>query len=260
MHRLRLILSLLLTSVAAQAEPVSFVGLTEDNRLVLFTAARPGETQSVRVTDVSGTLVGIDYRPANGRLYGVTDTNNVYTLDSASGAAVEVSTLTVAFDGGPQSGMDFNPQSDRLRLVGSNGRNVRGHADLGAAAIDSALAYIPADLHFGAKPTITAAAYTDSLPNTLVTKLFAIDAALDVLVLQDPPNDGTLTTIGPLGVDFGPLGGFDIVSSQNPQKDEAFAASGATLYSIDLTTGKATALGTIGQGDVNIIGLAARAQ
>src|SRR5262249_60754511 len=78
----------------------------------------------------------------------------------------------------------------------------------------------------------------------------------DVLAPQDPPNDGILTTVGPLGIDFGPLGGFDIVTDATG-KDSGYAASGATLYAIDLTTGAARSLGTIGDGRANVVGLAA---
>jgi hypothetical protein len=75
-------------------------------------------------------------------------------------------------------------------------------------------------------------------------------------VLQDPPNDGVLTTVGPLGVDFGETGGFDIVTEPSGA-EEAYAASGATLYAIDLNTGAARSLGTIGDGRATIVGLAA---
>jgi hypothetical protein len=51
-------------------------------------------------------------------------------------------------------------------------------------------------------------------------------------------------TIGPLGVDFSPLAGFDIVSEDGV--DRAFAVSGSVLYAIELATGAARPLGTVG--------------
>jgi hypothetical protein len=238
------------------AAPVQLVGLTEDNRLVLFESARPAEVRTVKVTKVSGTLVGIDYRPANGRLYGLSTANNLYTIDPATGTASTVATLTVPFEGGTRSGFDFNPQSDRLRLVGIRGQNLRVHPEIGAAAVDGALAYSAKDRNSRRKPTVSACAYTNSVHRATNTKTFDIDAALDVLVLQDPPNDGTLTTVGPLGVDFDEAAGFDIVTDEEGN-DRAFAASGSTLYAIDLATGTATRLGAIGQGPWRLIGLAA---
>src|SRR5262245_29020380 len=74
----------------AETAGVQLVGLTEDNRLVLFDSTHPEEVRTVKVTKVSGTLVGIDYRPANGRLYGLSTANNLYTIDPATGVASTV--------------------------------------------------------------------------------------------------------------------------------------------------------------------------
>lgn len=241
----------------ASPEAVDLIGLSTDNRLVLFTSSPPTEVRYVAVTRVKGALLGIDVRPADGKLYGVTDTNDLYTIDPASGAATLVATLTVAFDAGVRSGFDFNPQSDRLRLVGANGQNLRAHAALGAAALDAPLTFAGGDRNAGKKPRIAAAAYTNSVPRTPTTLLFDIDAELDVLALQDPPNDGVLVTVGPLGVDVGPHAGFDILTA-GPDRDHAFAASRSTLHAIDLKTGAATRLGTIGDGKVELVGLAVR--
>ena len=239
----------------ASAGPVNLIGLTGDNTLVLFNSGHPADVRLVKLTRMRGKLLGIDYRPTDGRLYGVTSTNDLYTLDSATGKAALVARLNIAFDGGPRSGVDFNPQTDRLRLVGGNGQNLRAHASLGAAALDSPLTFAPRDRHSGKHPRITASAYTNSVAGATATRLFNIDSDLDALVLQDPPNDGVLTTVGPLGVDFGSQGGFDILR-EDGGRDRAFAASGSTLYGIDLTKGTATKLGTIGDGRLDLIGLA----
>ncbi len=235
---------------------VTLIGLSGDNTLLVFDAGRPAEVRTVKVGRVGGTLLGIDFRPADGRLYGLSSANNLYALDPATGAATLVSTLTVPFDGGVRSGVDFNPQADRLRLVGTNAQNLRVHPDLGASATDGALAYARGDRHFGRKPSVTACAYTSSVARAPSTKTFDIDSALDVLVLQEPPNDGRLKTVGPLGVDFDVVGGFDILTDA-AGRDHGFAASGSTLYRIDLVTGAATPLGTIGRGRPSLIGLAA---
>ncbi len=237
------------------AAGVTLVGLTTDNTLVVFDAGRPSEVRTVKVGRVGGTLLGIDLRPADGRLYGLSTANNLYVLDPVTGAATLVSTLTVPFDGGVRSGVDFNPQADRLRLVGSNGQNLRVHPELGASATDGALAYARGDRHFGRKPAVTACAYTSSVARAPSTKTFDIDSALDVLVLQEPPNDGLLKTVGPLGVDFDGASGFDILTDA-AGRDHGFAASRSTLYRIDLATGAASPLGTIGSGRSPLIGLA----
>ena len=82
-------------------------------------------------------------------------------------------------------------------------------------------------------------------------------------MLQNPPNNGTLTTVGALGVNVGSVGGFDIFSPSNGVNTAfaAFAPNGSTaanLYTIDLGTGAATSLGQIGTGaGYNLTGLAA---
>src|SRR5262245_20631006 len=219
-------------------------------------AARPAVVRRVQPQGLSGRLIGIDRRPADRVLYGLTTTNEIYRLDPQSGQATLVSSLTVPFDGDARSGVDFNPQADRLRLVSRDGQNLRVNVMLGATAVDAPLRYRDGDPGAASRPHVTAAAYTNNVPDAPDTKLFDIDGDRDVLLLQDPPNDGVLSTVGPLGVDFGPTGGFDIVTGPGGV-EQGFAASGASLYAIDLTTGGAKLLGTIGDGRCNVVGLAA---
>ncbi|MFN0149669.1 MAG: DUF4394 domain-containing protein [bacterium] len=237
------------------ADNVEIVALTHDNTLVRFNAASPGVVSSTPITGASGTLVGIDVRPADARLYALSDGYDLYVIDAATGKAKSASTLTAPFDGGTHSGFDFNPQADRLRLVAENGQNLRVHVDLGAAATDGALTYAPKDANAGTRPRLAAAAYTRSIAGAATTQLFNIDAGTDVLVLQDPPNDGVLRTIGSLGVDFDSESGFDILSGPG-ESERAFAATGSVLYRVDLATGAAVALGTIGDGTLRLVGLA----
>lgn len=238
----------------AQTIDATLVALTDDGGLLRFRASTPGTIERVSMAAAGAMMVGIDLRPKNGRLYGVSAASDVYEIDLGVGRATIVATLTTAFDAGDSSAFDFNPQSDRLRLIGRNGQNLRVHPELGAAATDAAPAYARTDPNFGARPTINAAAYTSAVPDTPTTKLFDLDTTLDVLVLQDPPNDGILTTIGPLGVDFDAAAGFDILTVEGA--DHAFAASRSILYAIDLASGRATAIGTIGNGTHRITGLA----
>ena len=232
----------------------SFVALDNNNTLISFDPHNPSETSSIAVTGVDGVLLGIDTRPANGLIYGISTSNNVYTIDADSGAASYVSTLDTGFEGGTISGFDFNPAADRLRLVGDNDQDFRINVDTGEVTVDGTLAFDEGDFNDGVNPNVTAAAYTNSFDGTESTQLYDIDTLLNDLVLQDPPNDGTLVTIGDLGVDFDTLGGFDIVSSVNGE-NVAYAVSDSTLYTIDLGSGAAASVGEIGMGeDLNIQG------
>lgn len=236
---------LVLAARAAVAQP-TLVALTDAGALLRFTADRPGDVRTVRPSGV-GRLVGIDVRPADGRLYGLTADSDLYRIDAESGVGELVASLTVTFNGAERSGIAFNPQADRLRLLGWDGQNLRVHPTLGATAVDRPLAWKPGDPNGGHQPRVTAAAYTHDVPGAPDTKLFVIDAERDVLALQDPPNDGLLATVGPLGVDFGPLAGFAI-HTDDAGHDAAWAATHGTLYGVDLGTGAARALGQIAGG------------
>jgi Domain of unknown function (DUF4394) len=235
---------------------IELLALCDDGSMLAFQAERPAEVRCIEPQGISGRLIGIDRRPADGVLYGLTTTNEIYRIDPRTGQGTLVSSLTVPFDGDARSGVDFNPQADRLRVVSHDGQNLRVNVVLGATAVDGALRYKDGDAGAGKRPRITAAAYTHNVADAPDTKLFEIDEERDVLVLQDPPNDGILTTVGPLGIDFGPLGGFDIVTDAAGH-DAGYAASGASLYAITLTTGAARPIGTIGDGRANVVGLAA---
>jgi len=54
--------------------------LTSNNTLLLFNSEMPGEVTEVPVTGIEGTLIGIDTRPSNGLIYGITTANKIYTL------------------------------------------------------------------------------------------------------------------------------------------------------------------------------------
>jgi Domain of unknown function (DUF4394) len=254
-------------SVARSAVAVALTGLAGGNTLVFFDSTAPSSTTTLGVTgaNLSSELLGIDYRPANGQLYGITNTG-VFAIDPSSGNATLVNTISATFNGGTTSGIDFNPAADALRITGANGQNLRiAGGGLGTTNVDGNLGYAAGDPNAGVSPTITASAYTNNFagaPAGRTTQLFNIDSNLDVLVLQNPPNNGTLATIGSLGINVGTVGGFDIFSPSNGVNTAfaAFAPNGSTaasLYTIDLGTGTATSLGQIGTGaGFNLTGLA----
>jgi uncharacterized protein DUF4394 len=254
MPPVRVLAVLVLSLLARIAAATMLVALGEDGTLAVFPSDRPADVRVVRVSGVSGRLVGIDVRPADGRVYGLAGTSDLYRLEVERGTATLVASLTVPFDGGARSGVDFNPQSDRLRLVSGEGQNVRVHPTLGAAAVDRPVAWKPGDPHAGGRPRIAAAAYTHNVANAPTTRLLVIDAEADVLAAQDPPNDGILATIGPLGVDVGPLAGFDVVTDPEG-RDHGFLAAGRALYAVDVDSGRCTPLGTIGGEGPGVVGL-----
>ncbi len=188
-------------------------------------------------------LVGIDYRVQDDTFYGVGDDEGVYTINTRTGAATKVSELTAPLDG-THFDIDFNPAADRLRIISDTGQNLR-HQLGGATTSDGALDYAGVTA-----PGVTGAAYTnnDVSPDT-ATALFDIDANLDQVVIQLPPNDGALSLTGKLGTAVSPIVGFDIqskLSSGRTVANTAYAslrsadAAEPNLYKIDLLSGKAT--------------------
>ena len=103
----------------------SFIALGDNNVLVAFNSSNLSKVSSIPVTGVDAPLIGIDTRPANGLMYGITTANTIYTIDPNTAIATKVSTLSTPFTATSISGFDFNPVADRLRLVGDNDQNFR---------------------------------------------------------------------------------------------------------------------------------------
>lgn len=235
--------------------------LTTENELQTFTVNAPETILSSRpITGLQDgeTVLGIDFRPATGQLYGISNANRMLVIDPATGAATQVGTEPFSTPlRGSKFGIDFNPTVDRLRVVSDAGQNLRLHPDTGAvAAVDTDLAYAAGDPYEGVTPNVVAAAYTNNFDGAGATTLYVIDAALGILNTQVPPNDGTLNSGGPLGVDSSNLIGLDIIYSITTFAVLTSSARETPgLYFLDLFSGRATFLGTIG-GDRLILDLA----
>ncbi|HET6706630.1 DUF4394 domain-containing protein [Amycolatopsis sp.] len=242
-------------SSAAQTAGLRAYGISADGTLMAtFTTDRPQVLDWVRVvTGLSGdtALLGIDFRIQNGLLYGVGDHGGVYTISMPPATpdvvVKKVSQLSVPL-WGTSFGVDFNPAADRLRLVSDQGQNLRHNLADGVTAEDAVLTTPPA---LGPTRGVTAAAYTnnDLNPDTATT-LVDINTATDQVMIQSPANNGALAATGALGVDAGPNAGFDIYSDLVAGKTVAvtgfatLAVGGQTsLYSVNLLTGAATAVG-----------------
>jgi hypothetical protein len=231
---------------------LNVVGLTSDQRLICFNERNPKKVTTIgAVVGLSGgdtALVGIDYRVQNGMLYGVGNAGGIYLLNATNATATLVNRLSVALSGAA-FGVDFNPVADRLRIVSDTGQNLRHNVNPdGVTAADTALNYTAGVPALG----VVGAAYTNNdLDPTTNTTLYDLDATLDQIVVQSPPNNGSLVANGKLTVDATAVVGFDTYSrlrngvTVDVQSLAAIkTADGATkLYSINVTTGKAIARG-----------------
>lgn len=225
-------------ALAAPAAAETLVGLAGDDLVVIDTTTWT-VTGTMAVTGAEG-LLGIDVRPADGMLYGLTTDGRIVTLDTTTGAATEVSTLAQTLADGVTAVVDFNPVANRLRVIGSDGTNLRINVDDGAVTVDGALAFAATDAMMGMAPAVVAGAYTNSTmgPAPEATQLFDIDA-MGNLLLQAPPNDGVLNTVGALGLDSFEAIAFDIVTNVG------WLVVGDEAYTVNLETAEIAPAGTI---------------
>lgn len=221
------------------------------SQLIRFDSATPGSVTTVGPITGAGLLGldGLDFRPADGLLYGYNhQTRSVYTVNTSTGAATLVTAISAQTDTA-LLGIDFNPVPDRLRIVTSTEQNLRVNLAGGATVVDGTLAYAPGDPNFGVNPSIVDAAYTNSDTNIATgTTLYYIDSGTDSLVSTSSPNAGVLNTVGSLGVDTDLATGFDIFTDLGVNTAFATLTVGNVngFYGLNLATGAATLLGAVG--------------
>lgn len=220
---------------AADPGPETIYGVAGAN-LVALTSTNAALTLNVPITGLQAgeAIRGLDFRPATGELYGLSDGRRIYRINSASGAATLV--------GGPyavsgNADIDFNPVPDAIRLVSSDRNNLRINPSSGAVlGVDTNLA--PAGA-FGA-------AYTNSVAGATSTTLYALDGT-NVLRQggfggNPSPNGGALTTVGAHGDTVAAGSGFDI----SPVSGRAFGLASVagvahlTVYDLESGTGAQT--------------------
>ncbi len=274
-------LGLMLTGAAAlPAAAQTAYGLatlgnsTTSFNLVTFNVAAPATfTATVPITGVAAgqSLVGLDTRPATGELFALGYNNTttqaqLYTLNRTTGAVTAVGTpLTLNLGAANMRiGFDFNPTVDRIRVTSSAGTNYRLNPNNGAlVATDGTLAYATTDTNAGQAQQVGSSAYTNSYIGSTATTLYNIDEGANRLVTQVPPNDGTLNTVGPLGITLGTgVADLDIYFNQSTGTNTAYMTgalyvganqASSTLFTVNLSTGAATSVGLLGSATGNSV-------
>src|SRR6218665_1344065 len=207
---------------ASSAQAVTLIGLNSQNQLSRIDTANIAGATHVDITGLAAgdRFVGFDTRPSDGRIYGVTLSNQIYMLDEMTGAATFVAALsTPVVQAHLGYGIDFNPVADAgtgpsLRLISSAGGNYAVNVTTGLvgnvantiAAGYTAVAYSNSVPFQAGAPASTGLYYIDSVNNTLA---FAATAF----------NTPTISVIGALGVDVLSANGFEMLGN-----GQAFAA------------------------------------
>ena len=277
------VVTLWLLVAAAPAAADRAVALVAPNSLVQFDTATPATTSApLPVTGLgpNETLRGIDVRPFDQRLYGVTVSTlsafnsivTTYAIDPATGVATQVGAIAAALAGAGDvpTGMDFNPAVDRIRYVNANDENARLNPNNGSLAGNDT------DLTPAATTDIIASAYDQNVPNPInpavppipPTTLYNIDrSGGGNLTMQGAidgstsPNNGVQTDLGSLGflLNAAHDGGFDITRDGRGFAALSNFGTGQTgLYRIALAAGggAATLIGPIGAGTTEVRSLA----
>ncbi len=233
---------------------VTVFGIRGAAELVRFSPENPAAV--TRVGAITGlgageTIVGLDFRPADGNLFAVTSIGRVLIVDPVTGVATPVQPVTgdgTAFTAA-RYGVDFNPAANALRIIGEDRLNLR----VPTAALVSPPPAVPVntivDGRMGYLRGVTAAAYTNPESGDNTT-LFVIDTDTDSLYTQDP-NVGFLTRIGSLGIDATSANGYDIYQFGllNEHYASLTTAAGSGIYRINPLTGAATLLSALPAAD-----------
>jgi len=283
LHRraLAAIVPLALAAAVPASAPAAtaFYGVTSDNRLTEFTSDNVNQSPSIALRGLAAgeNVVGIDLRPADGRLYAMTNQNRLVIVNPRTGEITRVgnAALNPAINGSAV-GFDFNPVRDRIRLETNAQQNLRIDPATGQletvkeqvpdtpapttpapttpdapapttptreverpGAPDKNLAYAAGDAGAGTAPKVGAAAYSNSFPAGTTTELFVLDAARNALAKQDPENEGTLKTVGGLGTTTEPVA-FDIGPANIGWAALASSGGRTAIYRVDLRNGKAS--------------------
>jgi len=225
-----------LALAAAPAHAAPFIGLTGNNALIQFDSGSPGTAgPELPITGLqqNESIHGIDFRAANGELYGIGSTNRLYTINPATGAATEVAPLSMT-PSGNLFGFDFNPVLDRLIVTTDADQMLVIDPATGMASAGPTLMYSGGSPN----PYIIGTAFSNNTPGATSTMQYALDYSNDNLVMIDG-STGIITPVGPLGVSPTPLTGFDIT-----RDGMGFFASGPFFHFVNLTTGEAPSAGT----------------
>lgn len=217
---------------AASAETI--VAVARDRTLIRIDVETRKVLSLVDVTATSARLLAIDLRPENGKLYGLFDNGEIYTLNPNNGKAQLRSTVAFDFSTSTYSA-DFNPVPDRLRVVGANGTNLRVNVDDGTFVTDTVITPPGVNPFGDTSVTVEGIAYTNEFSAAVATQLYDIDANPGAVYLQNPPNAGTLSPVGFLGESLGSFG-FDIAFDGNG-RNRGWIVSNKRLMEIDLGGG-----------------------
>jgi Ca2+-binding RTX toxin-like protein len=226
---------------------------------VWFDSTQPGvQVGSAALSGIGAgqTVIGIDWRPATGTFVLLTresGTARLYDFDPSTGVASSPITLTADPTDATSpytslstlAGIDINPVADRLRVVTTAEENLRVNLDTGLTITDTPIT-----------PTghvIAAVAYTNVDNDAATgTTLYDYGYSSDTLFIQNPANNGNITSVGTSG--FTVTGSPSFLHMDVAQNGGAFLTGfinlDQRLARMDLATGEGTLIGPTAVDDI----------
>lgn len=188
------------------------------NNLLLFGAGDPtvlSAKQRISGVPILKRIIGIGFRPSDGKLYGVGSDSRVYTIDTLTAEAAAVSetkfspTIIDFFD--IHFAMALEPSGDRFRLIAAeSGINWSISLDDGTATTGADAHYAAGTIYEGETPRLMGIAFappsTDaalragfsSFPDSCEDLMYAIDADRAEMIGSCDPDSGSYEPLGKL--------------------------------------------------------------
>jgi hypothetical protein len=215
--------------------------LAADNVLYSITLGDPddGFTNAYNrigtITNVQGSVLGMDFRPADGKLYALANEGgSLYTINTSDASATLVSNLSPAIGSGGSNKVvfDFNPVVDAIRIISPNGQNfavVKNAAGVFNTVVVQTSVFFsnPFDIWANTPPRLYTGAYTNNLNGATNTLFYGFEGngGFYVTIADQTANGssntggGKLRTIGIAAstagdqfLGFNSLNGIDIVT------------------------------------------------
>lgn len=263
-----LLVLLFLGSTIANAVPIIAlkritIGSTDSSQLMRFDSTLPEFVQSE--TTITGLLFGevilaIDFRPSNGKLYGLSNQGRIYQINPNTGAATLVGSGAFTQIPDVEVGFDFDPVADVIRIVTPLGQNLRVNPDTGSiVGVDNPIAFAAGDPNAGRAPGVFAAAYSNNFSGATSTTLYVFTgvdfsgSALTFATQGSPggtpvsPNAGKLFTIANLSGFVTTRAGLDIAPDGTAYALISGPDQTGKFFTINLSTGAISQFATFGQ-------------
>ncbi len=241
--------------------PARVFAVTTGDTLIQFESTDPESIlSSVAITGIpaGADIEGIDFRPANGLLYAMGSNSRLYTIDPTTAVATPVAVAFTPALSGTEHGFDFNPATDRIRVISSDTRDFFRINPNTGIVVGGAIDALTGNTGF------SGVAHTKNFGTGAGTRAFLINANSNELAILGSlagvtsETDATVTPLGSLGFDATGSVGFDIGRVLGFETALASLTVNGVhgLYTVDLETGQASFQGNIGTGSTAITDIA----